>query len=301
MGADASAGADDRDPASRVAAGALAAIESMGRSLVAVDRLHGGTIASTLVVTLDDGTRMVLKQSRHAIEGAWDIEADGLDALRVEGGPLVPAVHAFGDDFLLIEELPHPVPDDGEFWEVFGRQLAVLHGVTNAQHGWHRENLLGAVTQRNDWHDDGWVFFGQCRLLRYLELENVQAALDVDDRALLERVASRLPDLVPAQPASLVHGDLWRPNVLAASATEPALCDPAATYGWAEIDISMLLCSGGVPDACFAAYEEVRPLDAGWRDRAPLLHVREQLSVLAHIGYDEATVRDIRATLERFA
>src|SRR5439155_17124532 len=133
--------------------------------------------------------------------------------------------------------------------------------------GWHRENLLGAVTQPNGWKDDGWQFFGEHRLLRYLDLENVKAALNADDRADLERVAARLPELVPAQPASLVHGDLWRPNVLAAGPNRPALCDPAATYAWAEMDVSMLWCSGGVPDARFAAYREVRPLEGDWQGR----------------------------------
>jgi len=293
-------GGSPRDPRTRMADGAVEALEREGRVVVAVDRLHGGTIASTYRITLDDQTTVVLKQSRRAPDDAWAIEADGLDGLRVAGGPDVPEVIAFGDDFLVIEDFGHDIPETDEFWSAFGRRLATLHGVTGERFGWHRENLLGLVTQDNSWNDDGWDFFGQQRLVRYLALENVERALSPQDRADLERVAGRLTELVPPQPPSLVHGDLWRSNVLATAADRPALCDPAVAYAWAELDVSMLWCSGGVPDSCFDAYNEVRPLDGDWKARMPLLHVRENLSVLAHIGPDEGTVKLIRDALRPF-
>jgi len=288
------------DPTARLSTAAVAALEARGRAVTGVERLHGGTIASTLRLQLDDETTVVLKQSRHAPPGAWDVEADGLDALRVSGGPDVPAVVAFGHDFLLIDDFAELIPETDEFWAAFGRRLAVLHGVVGDRFGWHRDNLLGFVEQHNDWTDDGWAFFGEHRLLRYLTVPNVERALSADDRVDLERVCARLPDLVPEQPPSLVHGDLWRSNVLAAAADRPALCDPAVAHAWAEVDISMLWCSGGVPESCFAAYQEVRPLAGDWRARMPLLHLRENLSVLAHIGPDDDTISSIRTVLHHF-
>lgn len=288
------------DTTGRIARGAADAITSWGRRVVAVDRLHGGTIASTLRLHLDDATTLVLKQSRRAPADAWALEADGLRALRVAGGPSVPAILEKGEDFIVLEDFGHPVPETDSFWCTFGRQLATMHQVVGERFGWHCENLLGLVPQVNAWSDDGWTFFGQQRLLRYLPLKNVDDALTATDRADFERVVARLTELVPAQPPSLVHGDLWRSNVLAKTADEPALCDPAVAYAWAELDISMLWCSGGVPESCFAAYQEVRPLEGDWESRMPLLHLRENLSVLAHIGFDERTVQEIRAVLTRF-
>ncbi len=46
----------------------------------------------------------------------------------------------------------------------------------------------------------------------------------------------------------------------------------------------MLLCCGQVDEAFWRAYEEVRPLEPGWRERAPVLHLRERLSMIAHFG-----------------
>lgn len=285
------------DPTARLAAGALAALAERGRRVTATERLHGGTITRTLRLTLDDGSTVVLKQRRSVPTEAWSAEVDGLTHLAVPGGPVVPAVLAVGDGFLLLEDVGHPVPETDAFWEEVGRRLATLHTVTHDRFGWHRDNMLGAVAQRNPWTDDGWDFFARHRLLRYLEVDHCAAAFTPAERADLERVAGRLRDIVPAQPASLTHGDLWRSNVIAAGPTEPALCDPAISYCWAEVDLSMLWCSGGVPEACFAAYREVRPVEPGWETRWPLLQVREHLSVLAHVGPDEGTVAQIRAAL----
>lgn len=291
------------DPAARLATGAVAFLSAAGRTVTSTQRLHGGTIARTIRLGLDDGSSVVLKQRRSVPAGTWEAEVDGLEALRpagVDGIPDVPAVLAVGDDFLLLEDLGFEVPDGGPFWETFGRRLATLHAVHGPRFGWHRDNMLGAVDQHNGWFDDGWTFFAEQRLLRYLELDNVRAALSPADRTDLEHLAGRLRDLVPDQPASLTHGDLWRSNVLAAGPDRPALCDPAVSYAWPDTDVSMLWCSGGVPDACFAAYREIRPLPVTWRDHLPLLHLREELSVLAHVGPDAGTHAKIRTVIDRY-
>ena len=48
------------------------------------------------------------------------------------------------------------------------------------------------------------------------------------------------------------------------------LVDPAAFGGHREYDLAMMLLFGGFGRECFEAYEEVRPLAAGWEERVPL-------------------------------
>ena len=44
-----------------------------------------------------------------------------------------------------------------------------------------------------------------------------------------------------------------------------------------------MYCSGAL--ACFFhAYREARALEPGWRERRPLLHLRELLGTVAHFG-----------------
>jgi len=65
------------------------------------------------------------------------------------------------------------------------------------------------------------------------------------------------------QPASLLHGDLYRGNMQCGALGEPALIDPAVYYGWAEAELSMARQQGDVPTSFFAAYQSIRPLEAG--------------------------------------
>lgn len=68
---------------------------------------------------------------------------------------------------------------------------------------------------------------------------------------------------------------------------------------WPEVDLSMMYCADGAPPRFFDAYQEVRPLDPGWRGRMPLLFVRELLSTLAHEA-NEGCLDLLRRTIGPF-
>ncbi|MEZ5139333.1 MAG: fructosamine kinase family protein [Acidimicrobiales bacterium] len=67
-----------------------------------------------------------------------------------------------------------------------------------------------------------------------------------------------------------MHGDLWAGNRLVDRAGRSWLIDPAAHGGHREFDLAMMRLFGGFEEACFAAYDEARPLAEGWRERVPL-------------------------------
>src|SRR5699024_7114388 len=132
------------------------------------------------------------------------------------------------------------------------------------------------------------------------------ADLDVVGRAC-DRVASgELDD--PAETPSRLHGDLWTGNVLWApagdgaggGASEAVLIDPAAHGGHRETDLAMLALFGAPHlDRILAAYDEARPLTAGWRDRVPLhqLHPLATHSAGHGAGYAVALADAARAVL----
>jgi fructosamine-3-kinase len=75
---------------------------------------------------------------------------------------------------------------------------------------------------------------------------------------------------VPDEPPARLHGDLWAGNRLVDASGRSWLIDPAAHGGHREFDLAMMDLFGGFGDDCFAAYNEVFPLAAGWHERIAL-------------------------------
>jgi len=268
--------------------------------LVSEEKLQGGLISLTRRLTFSQGGSLVVKQCETAPPGLYPIEADGLAAIKVEGGPRIPDVLLATENYLLLEDLGKGEPSPG-YWEEFGRRVAILHSNTRDRYGFHQDNYLGILLLDNTWTEDGYDFFARTRILRFLEEPKTIRELTAQEVQQVESIAKRLPDLVPYQPPSLLHGDLWTSNMACSASCEPCLIDPAAYYGWPEAELSMAWGYDGVDPAFFDAYREVRPLESGWEERMELLNIRELLSMIAHTSNGYETVTKLRELLDKFA
>ncbi len=252
--------------------------------------IGGGCINHGRVLTTTTGARFFLKTNASAPADMFQREAAGLAALAAApGGPRVPQTYLTGPDFLLLEYLA-PSPPAADYWPTLGRRLARLHGVTDSHFGFDHDDYLGLTPQPNPRVADGFAFFAEHRL-RYLgRLCGERQLLSAPALRRLENIAARLPSLIPPQPASLLHGDLWSGNILAGPGGEAALIDPAAHYGWAEADLAMTALFGSPPESFFAGYEEARPLAPGYRGRFDLYNLYHLLNHLWLFGggYGEA-------------
>ncbi|MFY1622059.1 fructosamine kinase family protein [Micromonospora sp. WMMD735] len=271
--------------------------------VVTVEPVSGGLAALAGIAHRRDAPPVFVKTFAEAPDGdAFVAEAEGLTALRQQGGLATPDVLVANHE-LLVLSLLSPRPQDGAFWERFAHALAHLHTSTvHPRFGWHRDNWLGRRRQVNTWADDGFAFFAEHRLLRWLGEPRVRAALDATDRAAVQRLCARLPELLPDRPACLTHGDLWSQNVLSTGDGRAALIDPAVSYLWAEVDLAHLWTTAAPPesDRFFAVYAELTGLDADWRDRMPIIQLRQHLAVLAQFDDDWGAADTIRATLAPF-
>ncbi|GIG88711.1 fructosamine kinase family protein [Plantactinospora endophytica] len=273
------------------------------RDVVTVEPATGGVAALAGIATRRDAPSVFVKAFVEApADDVFVAEAEGLAALRELGGVTTPEVILAGPELLVLSVL-RPRPGGETFWERFAHMLAGLHtSTTHPRFGWHRDNWLGRRRQFNTWDDDGFTFFAQHRLLRWLGEPRVEAALDSADRAALERLCHRLPDLLPDRPACLTHGDLWAQNILASTDGQPALIDPAVSYLWAEVDLAHVWSTSPPPEAqrFFDVYAELTSLDSGWQTRMPILQLRQHLAVLAQFDDDWGAADQIRATLAPF-
>jgi len=272
-------------PGAAVVLGELRAL-GRGDGIAAISRLSGGCIADAWLITYADGGAGVGDTVTAALPGVFAVEAAGLAALRGTGYLVTPRVLAATSKLLLLEALA-PCADGERSWEGFARDLAAAHRSTAGNRfGWHHDGYLGQFRQVNTWAASGHEFFAEYRLLRYLSEPLAGQALTAADRRAVERLCARLPELIPAMPAVLTHGDLWSGNLVSQPGGRIAVIDPAVSYTWAEVDLSMLWCSPRPPASgrFFEVYQELSPSPPGWADRMPVLHLRELLSMIATLG-----------------
>lgn len=264
-----------------------------------IDRLtpvSGGSICR--VYRVERGCRQwCLKTRTGTPADFFPAERDGIEALGAGGEVRVPEVNGCASSFILMEWLPPagPGPDDAE---QLGRQLAGLHSRAVTGFGFSRDNYCGLTPQDNTRHTDGHVFFAQCRLGAQCRRAHDAGLLPSHDRRRLEWLSDNLRRWIPAQPPSLVHGDLWTGNIHF-STQGPVLIDPAAHHGWGEADLAMTHLFGAMAPPFYAAYDEVRPLEPGFEERTPLYNLYHLLNHLNLFG--AVWLPQVRAILKRFA
>jgi fructosamine-3-kinase len=241
--------------------------------VVAATRVHGGDVASSWCVDLADDRRVFAKTHPAAPPNFFTTEAAGLRWLAAADALAVPEVIAVRDEApnLLvlgwIDESRGAASSDGE--QRFGRQLAALHRAGAPVFGREDRRTTGSRGLPNEPCATWAEFYGTQRLVPLARL--ARDVLAPATLAALEALAGHLDRFGAAdEPPARLHGDLWAGNRLIAVDGASWLIDPAAHGGHREFDLAMMRLFGGFGEECFAVYDEVAPLAAGWRERIGL-------------------------------
>jgi len=242
----------------------------------------------------------LVKWQSSAPAGFFRSEAVGLKSLAETKTVRTPQVYGVSEAGIVMEWLDQV---SGAEWEMGGRlgeEVAALHRVSRESFGFDEDNYVGAMPQVNR-PTAGWTdFYRRFRLQPQFEEARRLGRLGPERSRLAERLMERLPEWIDdaeAEP-SLLHGDLWGGNWLAA-AGGPALLDPAVYYGDREMDLAMARLFGGFPESFFAAYEASFPLRPGWRERLPLYQL---YYLLVHLNlFGESYGPQVDRILRRYA
>lgn len=241
-----------------------------------VRSVSGGDIHRAFYVE-GAGQRFFIKDNPAAPNDIFALEADGLRALseaaQTEGLIRVPEVLAVGEQFLVLEWVDFGGNQTARSARSLGAGLAAIHQQTAPHFGWHEDNYIGTLPQRNAPLADarnGSRFFGERRLLPLATAPRTQLPAELIHR--VERFCGRIDDFLPSseQEPSLLHGDLWGGNWSSDSEGQAWIYDPAVYYGCREAELAFTELFGGFGPEFYASYQEHLPLDGGYRGRVDI-------------------------------
>ena len=266
----------------------------IGEAINSLSSVAGGSIANSQIVETISGKRYFLKTGFDS--SIFINEANGLKELQKANCISVPNIIAAENQFLILELILQG-RRVGDFWRLFGEQVALLHQYTNGSFGFYEDNFIGATPQLNitegiekrDWVE----FYFNKRLLPQLKLAERNGYASEEFRLAFSIVEDKLEQILKGseEPPSLLHGDLWSGNFMTGSKGEPVLIDPAVYYGNREADLAMTYLFGGFSEEFYDSYMKIYPLKEGWEHRIniyKLYHVLNHLNLFGMGYYNQA-------------
>lgn len=238
-----------------------------------VQSCSGGDINQAARLITPNGS-LFIKWHSHSPMSMFSAEAKGLallaqaDVLRVPQVIYVQETDGPTPSYLILEWLESGRAQSHTD-EILGHGLATLHRHTADQHGLDHSNYIGSLPQANQL-SPSWVdFYANQRILPQMTIARRNGELPPHREKLLDKLLAQLPRLLPSDnpPASLLHGDLWRGNVMTLTDGQPAIIDPAVYYGHREVEIAFTELFGGFSPRFYAAYNEVYPLPEDYAER----------------------------------
>ena len=236
----------------------------------AVQPVGGGSINQAARLETTAGKYFVKWNRANAYPEMFEFEMKGLELLRNTGTLEIPetlAAGTSGNDAFLVMEWIAGGKRRADFYGDFGQRLAKLHRNTAYRFGLDYDNYIGSLSQQNNWHDVWTAFFIEERMMPMVKMARDNGNFGQDVVRRFEKMYSRLNEIFPKEPASLMHGDLWGGNHITGSNGSVCLIDPAVYYGNREMEIAFTRVFSGNPSEFYAAYNAEWPLQPGFTER----------------------------------
>lgn len=268
----------------------------LGKTMIftAFQAQGGGCINQAWQVQDQDGQAWFVKMNQAHLLDMFAAEYEALQAIQQSKTIRVPTPILYGlagqYSFLLLEYIDLSARSNAS---EAGKQLAMMHQVSQPRFGWHRDNFIGTSQQQNKQADDWIHFWQQQRLGIQLDLakRNGLSHRTYENGLRLQQDLEGLFSARTVQ-ACLLHGDLWGGNFSYTQGEQgsvPVIYDPALYYGDHETDLAMTELFGGFSSHFYASYREHFPIDQGYAVRKTLYNLYHILNHFNLFGGGYAT------------
>lgn len=273
--------------------------QQLGQPVIDITPLSGGCIGQVYRVQAKDGRTLVAKLD-DSPQPKLAIEAFMLRYLAEHSALPVPAVFHSGDHLLLMEyirgESHFNLPAEHHAADL----LAALHAITALSYGLERDTLIGSLRQPNT-PNASWLAFFRDQRLQYIVREGVDSGrLPTSIAHRLDRLSQQFEKwLHESNPPSLIHGDVWTTNVLAANGRITTFLDPAIYYADPEIELAFITLFNTFDRPFFERYAERRPIAPVFFEERR--HLYNLYPLLVHVRlFGGSYLAAVEQTLRRF-
>ncbi len=251
----------------------------LNENLIEVSTLTGGDINDVYKLKCNTSSFVVKINKADTYPGMFELEKLGLEHLAATGTFRIPQplqTGLFENFSYLILEYLDSSSKKPEFDTAFGEQLAALHKHTG-NFGFEKDNYIGSLPQNNTEESDALSFYINQRLEPQFKLARENGYTFEN----LKGFYKNLESIIPEEPASLIHGDLWSGNYMVSEAGLPALIDPATCYAPREMDLALMRLFGDFSEQVFDTYNASYPLAEDWQSR---INLWQLYYVLVHVN-----------------
>jgi len=242
-----------------------------------------------------NGKKILIKQDGKK-SGFLKTEAKMLNDLK-NLGINVPKIYASNNEFLVLEFI-----ESKDFNEVLvAKELIKLHSISNdaEMFGYYYDTPLAKFMQKNEQTTKNFIFF--YINFRVLPLAKVCFNLKLIDKNILNKIeflankAYFLFDVLSIKP-SLIHGDLWRGNVICND--KAYLIDPAIYFADKEMELAFIDYFNTFGNRFYFEYFKVFKLSKEYEEiKKPLYQI---YPILVHIAlYGGSYVNDLKERLKK--
>ena len=270
--------------------------KKLNLEILAFSQLYGGCINQAFKLETRSRNYFIKINSDSDLFAS---EEKGLVTLKSTNTFFIPEVvicNKFKETHYLIMEFIESVNQKDNFWQLFGQQLAALHRNLEERFGLEYNNYIGSLPQKNTFNLDSVEFFINSRILPQVRI--LEKTFSINIYSNFEKLFKLLPNLIPLEKPSLLHGDLWNGNYLVNNKGEPTLIDPSIYYGSREVDIAMTKLFGGFPKEFYASYNLEFPLREKWEDRVDIWNL---YPLLVHANlFGSGYLKQIQSILKKY-
>jgi len=261
----------------------------------------GGCINHAMKVETSSGNFFLKWNDAKCYPEMFEAEAKGLSLLKSTNAIGIPEVigtdEEDGNSFIILEFI-EAGKGEKNFWPDFGTALAHLHKHSSDYFGLGHDNYIGSLAQTNR-QIKAWIdFFISQRLEKQIAIAKNTGAIDKATIIQFDNLFKRLAELIPEEPSSLLHGDLWNGNFMTGSDGKAWLIDPAVYYGHREMDLAMTKLFGGFSEVFYSSYIESFPLQQGFTER---IDIHNLYPLLVHVNlFGGGYLVEVKNILSRF-